>query len=938
MWVLAVYGMIVHQGIPTTLGWDVAFRGDQCVVATIDKRGPAFGKLHAGERVLSVARSDHALNLHLRSLVAAGATYVIAVSTGRAPLNLSLPLWFRPALRWEDYAYVLLALINLVVAIWIGSARPDYSVAQIAFFFFLVTARTYTAVVLWPFRPPVSGLPLWLISIFEIRAWRPLELAVAFDFAMRFPQPMLQPRFLRLARALLYSVAVAVLAIGLCPVIADLLDLPSRSALLPSWLPLSTLEAWQSSTFNVLQGLVLLAVPVILLRNYVRLSDPVARRRLRWVAVGIILAVLPIALEALVLTILASMHLSSVAGKTQAILDPTESVLTALVPITLTYAILKYKVLGIRVAIRKGLQYLLARNVLRIILYLPLIAIVVDLVLHPQEPLQDFLFHKTRWFYLLVFCSAAISLRYRKTLNQWVDRKFFRSAYEEEVILSQVVDEMQSAESADEVAKVISDHIQSSLQPSSLCVLFRKDPAGTFTVGYPVGSPLALQFRGLLNERVQELLQSHRSAMTFSEIASALEERASVCDFDWERTVLIPISTIGGRLLGVMLLGEKKSEEPYSSRDRTLLQAVATQAALVLEMVALRDKVREEGRVRVEVLARLDRQDIQLVLECLECGRCYSGPATHCEADGSGLGFTLPVERLIDGKYRLDRRIAAGGMGAVYEAHDVRLDRQVAVKVMMGRLFGNNAALRRFEREARAAARLEHPNIVAIYDFGTLRGEGAYLVMQFVPGRSWRAEMASAKQILPARAAVWFDQLCDAMAAAHASGVIHRDLKPENVLVSDTGGGEKITVLDFGLAKLHVGRNALGPQLTTEEGVVGTFGYMSPEQRSGAPVDGRTDVYSMAIMAVEVLTNRKPPVYGASKLWLRESLRWPIPGQTPTDLLDLLQKCTSELPSERVGSIREMRDRLIPLLRSCPPLTPACVAGADGSETIVRPA
>ncbi|MBV9441175.1 MAG: serine/threonine protein kinase, partial [Acidobacteriaceae bacterium] len=249
-----------------------------------------------------------------------------------------------------------------------------------------------------------------------------------------------------------------------------------------------------------------------------------------------------------------------------------------------------------------------------------------------------------------------------------------------------------------------------------------------------------------------------------------------------------------------------------------------------------------------------------------------------------------------------------------------------------------NAALRRFEREARAAARLEHPNIVAIYDFGTLRGEGAYLVMQFVPGRSWRAEMASAKQILPARAAVWFDQLCDAMASAHASGVIHRDLKPENVLVSDTGAREKITVLDFGLAKLHVGRNALGPQLTTEEGVVGTFGYMSPEQRSGAPVDGRTDVYSMAIMAVEVLTNRKPPVYGASKLWLRESLRWPIPGQTPTDLLDLLQKCTSELPSERVGSIREMRDRMIPLLRSCPPLTPACVAGADGSETIVRPA
>ncbi|MBV8553482.1 MAG: serine/threonine protein kinase, partial [Acidobacteriaceae bacterium] len=318
------------------------------------------------------------------------------------------------------------------------------------------------------------------------------------------------------------------------------------------------------------------------------------------------------------------------------------------------------------------------------------------------------------------------------------------------------------------------------------------------------------------------------------------------------------------------------------------------------------------------------------------CGCCYTSPSTHCEADGSVLSLTLPIERVIDGKYRLERRIGSGGMGAVYQASDLRLDRVVAIKVMTGRLFGNNAALRRFEREARAAARLQHPNIVAIYDFGSLRGDGAYLVMQFVAGLSWRAEMLRIGQIRPVRAAGWFDQLCEAMYCAHASGVVHRDLKPENVLISGASGGmEKITVLDFGLAKLHALHQTHEPVLTTEDSVVGTYGYMSPEQRRGKTVDSATDIYAIAAMVAETLTNCRPPMSGASRKWLRRALRSHEPSPVVTELVKLLSRCMADLPGQR-PTIQDLRRELIPLLRACPSLVNVNPVGT-GSDAATIP-
>src|SRR5207244_865215 len=172
------------------------------------------------------------------------------------------------------------------------------------------------------------------------------------------------------------------------------------------------------------------------------------------------------------------------------------------------------------------------------------------------------------------------------------------------------------------------------------------------------------------------------------------------------------------------------------------------------------------------------------VKECPQCRLCWDAVQEVCPADGSPLVLTLPVERIVDRKYRLDRVLGTGGMGTVYEATDARLGRRVALKVLLARNFGNPTALRRFEREAQAAARLHHPNIVTVHDYGTLGSEGAYLVMERLEGTSLRAAIDRGGTLAPALAAQWFDQMLEGMEAAHAAGVVHRDLKPENVLVT----------------------------------------------------------------------------------------------------------------------------------------------------------
>ncbi|HEY6744787.1 MAG TPA: Stk1 family PASTA domain-containing Ser/Thr kinase [Mycobacteriales bacterium] len=227
---------------------------------------------------------------------------------------------------------------------------------------------------------------------------------------------------------------------------------------------------------------------------------------------------------------------------------------------------------------------------------------------------------------------------------------------------------------------------------------------------------------------------------------------------------------------------------------------------------------------------------------------------------GTALADPLPGT-VLDRRYRVDAPIARGGMSTVYSGTDLRLDRRVAVKVMAPALAHDPAFTERFVREARTAARLSHPNAVAVFDQGaeeTAAGRVVFLVMELVPGSTLREVLRRRGRLRPDEAISVLEPVLAALAAAHRAGLVHRDVKPENVLLSTDG---TVKVVDFGLA-----RAVAAPSTSTQTGVVlGTVAYVSPEQVARGTSDARTDVYSAGILLFELLTGA-PPYGGDSAL------------------------------------------------------------------------
>src|SRR6266576_779398 len=209
------------------------------------------------------------------------------------------------------------------------------------------------------------------------------------------------------------------------------------------------------------------------------------------------------------------------------------------------------------------------------------------------------------------------------------------------------------------------------------------------------------------------------------------------------------------------------------------------------------------------------------------------------------------------GPYKITDHLGSGGMGEVYLAQDTRLDRLVALKVLPAYFVSDDTRLRRFQREARAASALNHPNILTIHEVGELDGVH-FIATEFIDGQTIRELIAndelSLKEVLDIVA-----QVASAISAAHAAGIVHRDIKPENIM---RRGDSIVKVLDFGIAKLLEQTPADLPAITrqqTETGIVlGTVGYMSPEQARGLTVDGRTDIWSLGVVLYEMLAHRTP--------------------------------------------------------------------------------
>ena len=250
---------------------------------------------------------------------------------------------------------------------------------------------------------------------------------------------------------------------------------------------------------------------------------------------------------------------------------------------------------------------------------------------------------------------------------------------------------------------------------------------------------------------------------------------------------------------------------------------------------------------------------------CPTCGAEYDDPKERfCPRDGSVLRAHAAhgdlVGQVIGERYHVLRRLGEGGMGQVYLAEHVKMGRRSAVKVMHPALMHDPDAIGRFNREASNASRINHAHVASIYDFGespTAGGEPlVYLAMEYVEGEPLTAIIERQGALPPSRVATLVRQVADALAAAHDLGIVHRDLKPDNIMVARArDGGDWVKVVDFGVAKAAVGD---GQKVTRTGLVVGTPQYMSPEQLAGDPLDGRSDVYALGLVAFNMLTGTLP--------------------------------------------------------------------------------
>jgi len=890
--IYAAWVLVINKGATKSFGWQEARQGREWVVAAIDSPEVASSGIEVGDRIVALNGAPPApmggTNLHRRQL-SIGDRYQLTVDRQSQRIATTLGVSAGQTRLGHYLTYFFMSLTWCAVGVFIGLARPDDRVARVAF------GAAFTTGWGWLILSVIGGPNLFL----------PLHVVLGVHFFSIFPSG-------RILTGAWKWILAAGYVIGMVPpaltwwLEATLLlrGVSGAAALLARYQPLFSLRPplGIGIYYFALAGMLTAAT-----YNYHHLTDDNERRRVKWVAYGSMLSLAP--------QVMVSIIELTVGPPAQWFVQFADAA-SAGIPLFVAYAVVKHRVFDIRVVIRRGLQYLLAKGALQALVAAPLAVLIFIIVVNRDRTVAELVTTNARYLYWIVLAGAM--LRFRQPVRLWLDRRFFREEYDREQLLIGLIDDLGKVESIAQLSELVNSRLQFALHPSSVYFWYRD--AGELAAAAS-SNPQLTPPDFPAEARWLSWFEEHASA---TELPMPPEAGLSGQQKQWfasrEISLAVPIADSDKHLAGMLMLGPKKSEEPYTAGDRTLLLAMARQLGVVRENLRLKAKVSDEQRIRHDVLAHLDRQMVSLLKECPRCGTCYDGHAERCVQDGYALTMSIPVARTVDGKYRLDRLIGKGGMGAVYEAYDLRLARDVAVKILLGRSFGQLTALSRFRREARAAARLDHPRIVRVHDYGTLEGEGAYIVMERVQGSTLRTELDRVRAMPMPEVADWFDQILEGLGAAHAQGIVHRDLKPENIIGRrDDGRRLAVTILDFGLAKEAVVEGTATGTLTVQGLVMGTMGYMSPEQLRGQQVDHRTDIFAVGIILAEAIPGRSPfdtPTPAGVSLGVLYR-PYHLPGTSPEErrIDEILQRCLAKDSSERIESSEALRRQLVPALR-----------------------
>lgn len=616
-----------------------------------------------------------------------------------------------------------------------------------------------------------------------------------------------------------------------------------------------SLPGWLESVIPAYWVVYMIAAVVLAVANYRRLADPNERRRVRLIFAGLCVAIAAnIPRIVFAQAPLSSTWLGSVI--TAPAVATSAGLASLSIPISFAIAITRDRLFDIRILIRQGVRYAIARGVLLSIA--PALALILagDLTYHADQPLSSVL-RERGWIYA---CIAGIGIAAHLTRKRWlgaIDRHFFREKYNSERLLRDSVQVVREAPSFAEACSVVVSRIETAFHPEFVGVFAHESGQPEFHM--VARAPAAAREVHVRSGcKVVSLLRVLGKSLEASGRRAGWLEQLPPDEVRWIQQehieIFIPIVVNEKGQEALLLLARKRSEEPYSTDDREILEAIAASLALCFTRVSRRELEHDSFR------------------ECPTCGACQGTHEPVCAKDGSQL-VTRNFPRVLAGRYRIEQRIGAGGMGSVYQAADLVLYRRVAVKMIREELADSSAAIARFEREARIAAGFSHPNVVTVFDFGVSHGERPFLVMELLHGRTLRNELRAQRKIDAERALSILSVICAGVHAAHQHGLIHRDLKPENIFVTREG----VKILDFGLSKLLEPemRDSTAPTmtvLTAAGAVAGTPDYMSPEQLDAAVPSIGWDIWALGIISYEMLTGTRP-FTGADIIGIRAAIR-----------------------------------------------------------------
>lgn len=533
--------------------------------------------------------------------------------------------------------------------------------------------------------------------------------------------------------------------------------------------------------------------------------------------------------------------------------------LLASLPVTVAYAVLVQRLMPARVVIRRALQYLLARWTVTAALLIPTGILILQAYRHRGDTVGSFLVNEG--FGLIGLASlAAVALFGRENILVLLDRWFFRDVSNAHAVLLELSEQSRRVHRIEELVALLTAGIDRAFQPESVAVLIRDESGEQFLSLFASVEPLSA------TSLITELVAESSVALEVS-----LEDEASPGRWlprgerqwlvDSRTRLLVPLRASEGGLVGLISIGDRKSELPYSREDRRLLLAIAGAGALTIE-----NHVMRAGSSFVQDwwhVGLMPRQSY--AAECAACGRVHPSDVRRCQHCRGELQ-NAEIPHVLFGKFRFDERVGRGGMGVVYRATDLALERIVAVKTLPNTSPEHSQRLR---LEARAMAAVTHRNLAIIHGAESWRGR-PMLICEFMTHGTLAARLTDGP--LPITTAIDLGiALAEALEVIHDAGLLHRDIKPSNIGFGHAGVPK---LLDFGLVHIltkTTERDACPSELAETRGadsglsnlsvtrsLVGTPLYLSPEAILGNPPTTAFDLWSLNVLLLEAITGQHP--------------------------------------------------------------------------------